>query len=224
MIDGYKLAQSLGVQAFHMETGAQGCVYFLEDGRIMKICQRDEAALAAAVLETQFHHPGVPRIDAVFQVLNEIEIDTTLGAKTFPMQTYCIIRESFDDVFFECEKEQCLNTWEIAVWRLADQWEAATPQNLNECRDEHVSIRQIGEGLFALKEAFDIRVVDIRPSNIGVSREGYFGMRDLGRFYGEPEALERLHKRLADIKVIDPARFDEMIAAHEDHTLACHCI
>ncbi len=58
---GYRLAEYIGLEAYCDEHGASGCAHFLEDGRLLKMTNRDEAAtaLALSALQRQGHiHPA----------------------------------------------------------------------------------------------------------------------------------------------------------------------
>lgn len=181
LLNGYEIAERLGLEAFHHESGDFGSVYFLDDGRVMKLCDERDAALALALLDLADkgeRHDSVPRIDQVLA----FEDIADLGEIEMTYRRYAVLREAFDDpmddLFAGLE-------WREALSLFNRGWSTDAPDLVGMALQKWApfgpELKQIHTGLDWIKSRLGVTVFDVRPPNVGQSAAGVFGQRDLGK-------------------------------------------
>lgn len=196
---GYEVAEMLGLEAFHHETGDDGAAFFLEDGRILKVTSSAiEASACHGLLESDQTCANVPRVDLVRLFDESVVIpagETVSGiAHECLMTRFVIVREGFDDPFDPPSFD--------FVPALRRAWANNSLDGLERIAagSQGPVAKQILIGLRHVFDTTGVKVLDIRPSNIDQGASGEFGMRDLGR--GECPA-EILTARVARIPRLD---------------------
>ena len=198
---GYAIAAGLGLDAFVDLSGDDGTVYLLDDGRVIKVTANgNEAALALALQDLQREgrsHPGVPRIDAVYWQVRQVDLSAFGLSAREELTSYAILRESLDDRPQEDDERHAL--WTLALshlnwgWTHGDARHIAHAQQL--WKGEGDEIDQVLASLEWIRSSTGVQVRDIRASNLGVSEDGHTGVRDLGRSEVPEHLLERVRQR-----------------------------
>jgi hypothetical protein len=203
--EAFAFAERMGLEGYHCASGDDGTVVFLEDGRVLKLTgNRLEAALCLSLMALQaggHAHPAVPVIDAVYAHDGTVEL-SPLADAVVPYRRYAILRESFDDIY---EPSSGPDDYR----RLAAAWASGEARRLRPFREGRhgAQLASVLSGLEWVLENTGFAMRDIRPSNVGESRLGIAGMRDLGRAEVDPALVERL--LAADI----PPPFPEPVPA-----------
>lgn len=178
--------------------GDEGTVHFLEDGRVLKLTSsKSEAALCMALLEAQetgMSHPCLPRIDSLHWF--EVEVDLSpMVEGPVSLDRYAIVRESFEDHFHDEVQSASFSMALAYVQRWVCQGDEDDVTRALTVWKEGSEVSDIVDGLRWLRERAHIVLGDVRPSNVGVSRSGRSGMRDLGRAEVPQRLLDRVLTR-----------------------------
>jgi hypothetical protein len=185
--DGKALGRLFGDEGRFLSEGDDGEVYAVGLDRVAKITwSAEEAAIALALADAADEgafHPSVPVVDEVVEI----------GEAPNGLRAYAILREDFRD--FEPEAAD-RNAWLEALQILDRGWENGWPQDIKWAKEhwKGPEIRQVIEGLQWLLDDFGVRVMDVKPLNVGVSPVGAVGMRDLGSANVPDKLLARLDR------------------------------
>ncbi len=194
-VTGYDLAERLGLEAFHYERGDDGAAYFLEDGRILKTTNAQEAAISMAIRDAQaagYGHPSVPRIYEVFSYTDSVDLSAH-GGGIVDHRGFVILRENLDDIDMQ---EDLRPLWTYALKHLNHGWAQKEPTHIAEALAswDGPEIQQVLDGLCWVESYTGCRLADIRAPNVGVvsSKPAVIGMRDLSRGKVPEHLLQRV--------------------------------
>ena len=183
---GLAIAQSLGLPDPYFDiSGDNGTVYFCDNGPVVKITRvLKEAIICQQLIILQNKGLANQYFPEIYN-LKKFEQGLTTKDVFHGYKSYVIVREGFDDIFFDDDKNE--SDLRRALSYISYGWNVNKPEMIKEayriyCHDDNI-LNDIVKGLKWFYELTGIKIGDIRLSNIGVSKSGKFGMRDLGIAY-----------------------------------------
>lgn len=200
---GDDIASRLGLSVVRClsQNGADGHVWLLDDGRVMKASwSEDDAAAALALMQAcddGFLHPAIPRVDDLFLHMDPRDPRNPI---------YVIVREDIDDLDLSTIPGQpSERDWReslVHVNCLAS--DSQKPNALKHAletgqlagRPYSEPLQELAEALVYFGEVVGVRVVDISDRNVGVLADGTITVRDWGICKSVPDWAFRAVKQL----------------------------
>jgi len=183
--DGRRISDLLEVEIIRRyPAGEDGTCFLLADGRILKVtASQQEAAVMLAVMQAQDEAGGHPCVPAVHGVYWDRQGDGRV--------IYAILRDEMPNISVDNDRlEDFILALEDVCWGWLDQDGPLIHQAVEEWQGPELT--DLLDGLEWIEERTGIRVNDIKYDNLGLTREGKAGMRDMGRAEVPPHLLERV--------------------------------
>jgi hypothetical protein len=179
--NGYVIAEMLGLEAFFDIDGHDGTVFFLEDGRVMKLTNQVEAAVSQAIKNLQASD-GLFKEFPIIHDVRRFSSEAELNGVTVSLTRYAVIKDNVEDYLVS---DDSLDDWKEALRHFNFGNSFESPRHIQRAKDvwgtRGQEINRLSEGLARLEEQLGIKIFDIKADNIGQTSTGHICIKDLSQ-------------------------------------------
>lgn len=191
---GYRIAERMGLDISKPLGlfGADGHVYKLGDGRVLKISFREEECAVSKILFDLYQTKILP--DFLPEVYL-VDIDHSESSEN--EKVYIIIRENIEDFNPPCDPED----WQLimdefkAIWSYRGHAMKAFLKEWDKTPEIGFVLREIHKVANILLKTYGVMVHDLKDDNIGVLSNGCLTIRDMGQCKPPTSVLKAVRAR-----------------------------